>query len=94
MEQVMPDCTIALTPEGRFAVHIPGAGAGHTVQLPCNLAGLEALRTMLQERQRAPAAKIGTPGAPIQYLIDQWLKDAPKRLPEELEELELDLEGL
>lgn len=69
----MADPTLSLHPSGDLLVHFPGKGRGNWVRIPCTETGLRALRTILQERERSPAATIGMRAVPIQAMINAFM---------------------
>ena len=90
-------CTISLNPDGALLLHIPGTGAGHHVVIPNNEAGHGLLHDILQARQTGHECGriegIGTPAAPTQHMVKEWLrKNKPKRAvpPSPLPDLDLD----
>lgn len=67
-----PQLTIQLnTDHSGFDVLTP---AGTTIQLPANGQGAGLLlRLLLAQLNAAAPQTVGTPAAPIQYIIDAWL---------------------
>lgn len=72
----MKPITIDVEPSGNFILHIPGDGDGHHVRIPTTEAGLTALQRLLVARKEPGLLEgIGTEPAPIQHMVDEWLKD-------------------
>lgn len=75
----------------------PGHDRGHTIHVSADEFGLKNLLYVLRQRAMAREEKIGSPGAPTQYVLEQWAKPlqaqgkAPKPLSLSFDELELDL---
>ena len=70
---------IALDSSGGFLLTLKSpTGDTHSVVIPETLEGLRALRRILSAHQRNPKAKLGADAAPIQYMVDQWLRAAAK----------------
>lgn len=74
---------IELGPDGNFALTLPN---GHTVAIPLTLSGLAAIRRILLSAETSEDRRIGTRGAPIQHMIDQWLKADSARKAAEADE--------
>lgn len=73
----------------------PGHDRGHTIHVSADEFGLKNLLYVLRQRAMAREEKIGSPGAPTQYVLEQWAKPlqakAPKRKSLSFDDLELDL---
>jgi hypothetical protein len=53
-----------------------GGTRTHSITLPINEKGFSALLRILSEREKSPFVPkhIATPAAPIQHMVDEWLK--------------------
>lgn len=60
---------LSLTSSGELSADI----GGHSVTVPCSLAGLIFLRGVLHAQARAPEAKIGTEAKPTQSMVEAFL---------------------
>ena len=57
---------------------LPGNSHSHSVSIPISEKGFKVLTKILSDRERSPfvdKAKIATSEAPIQYMVDEWLKN-------------------
>ena len=98
----MQDPTIKLTPDERFEIYFPGVGDGHSIIIPSTEEGLSCLKHVLQTRQLMNGRTdiIGTDAAPVQTMMDDWLKDHDvsrhrgKYIELDLDFTDLDLEEL
>lgn len=86
-------CTIALTPDGLFALTIPSPSGGEqTIEIPFTIEGFLALRRILIAREVAPKAKLGTDAEPTQSLVQEWLRHhAPKPKEVDLSAIEIEI---
>lgn len=62
---------VSLGPDNQLCLH----HEGFTTKIPLNERGLTILRRILISQSEKPDSTIGEPGLPIQYMVDQWLKD-------------------
>lgn len=67
--------SLSLSASGDLVVYIPpapGHTKGHSAILPASTYGLQALLTLLRDRQKAPQGKIGTRSAPTSFMLTAY----------------------
>lgn len=62
---------IELGPDNTFLLTLPN---GHSVAVPQSDRGLSILRRILSAEAASGPAKIGHAQAPVQHMVDEWLK--------------------
>lgn len=62
--------TISLSPSGFFLTD----EAGHTIEIPRTLPGLEIIDRILRARQATSTPRIGTDSRPTQAMVKEFLK--------------------
>lgn len=76
------EVSITLGKSDTLVVHIPGVESiGHHITIPFSTDGLTLLRSILIAR-RSETKKIGSPAAPTQHMVDEWLKANSVTKPE------------
>lgn len=62
---------VSLGPSGALCVHFEG----HSVSVPCDERGARIIRRILRQREAHGVRPIANATTPIQYMVDQWLRD-------------------
>lgn len=98
----MRQLRLSIAPSGALALFVPAPATsvgGHTVEIPCTVAGLALLRDTLV-RYTSGETSIGSRGAPVQHDIQALLASfrpeghKPAQKPNKLASLVLDLSDL